>query len=65
MIDPVTQRETPTNCQVEPPYPNAEHIVTFSIRAPDMTAHPPHVDCSESYPHLITECGVFVKGNEQ
>lgn len=51
----------PDNCQVEPPYPlmKSEHVVMFSIRAPDFVAHQKHEDCSEEYPHLISECGMF------
>lgn len=55
------QRAKPTNCQVEPPYPLAseEHVVVFSIRAPDDIAHRAHADCREEYPHSITDCGMF------
>lgn len=60
MIDPITKRETPRNLQAEPPYPGAEHVVCFSIRFPEMTAHRPHSDCDgELSGHLISECGVF------
>lgn len=59
-VDLITQREAPRNCQVEPSYPGAEHVVCFSIRFPDMTGHLPHPDCDgEPSGHLISECGVF------
>jgi hypothetical protein len=65
VIDPMTKRETPTNCQQEPPYPGAEHVVLMSLRFPDTTAHWPHTDCDIQEPHLIAECGVFgVKGGK-
>jgi len=58
-------RKAPVNCLVEPPYPGAEDVVSFSIRYPDMTAHHQHPDCVIEWPHLIAECGIFkVKGGE-
>lgn len=62
MLGPTTQREKPRDCSVEPPYPGAEHMVTFSVRAPEMAGHLKHVDCAEEYPHLISECRMFLKG---
>lgn len=62
MIDPVTKREVPRNLGAEPSYPGAKHVVCFSIRFPDMTAHLDHPDCNgEPSGHLISECGVFRK----
>lgn len=65
MIDPITKREVPTNCQVEPSYPGAEDAACFSIRFPEMTAHRDHPDCDgEPSGHLISECGVFGRLNQ-
>lgn len=58
MIDPVTNREIPSNLGSEPPYPGLEPV-TFSLRYPDYVAHPSQFDCSDEYPHLISDCGLF------
>lgn len=55
-------RRAPRNLLAEPSYPGAQHVVVFSIRFPDMTAHLPHPDCNaEPSGHLIAACGVFQK----
>lgn len=57
----------PTSCRSEPPYPlpQSEHVVIFSLRAPDHVAHRKHRDCNEEYPHLISECGMFEQEAKQ
>lgn len=55
-------RGKPSNLSAEPPYPGAQHVVCFSIRFPDMTAHLPHPDCTaEPSGHPVSECGVYQK----
>jgi hypothetical protein len=62
LIPPETPppRYAPTNCQTEPHYPNHD-TVTFSIRAPEHTAHPASELCGIEEPHEISKCGEFAK----
>jgi hypothetical protein len=55
----IPERRVPRNLSAEPPYPGAEHVVCFSIRFPEMSAHLPHPDCQRCEPHLVAECGVY------
>lgn len=57
-LDPVTMRDVPTNLSCEPPYPEIE-TVALILAAPDWTIHRVYADCSQDWPHLISECGMF------
>lgn len=52
------QRQAPSNCQNEPPYPH-DATVVFALSAPDMTCHMASDRCSLDYPHYILDCKEF------
>lgn len=59
MIDPVTNREVPTNLVCEPRYPGVL-TVGFCLSGPDWAFHVINEQCDKDWPHLISECGMYL-----
>ena len=55
-LEGLLERETPRNLQAEPAYPWLT-MVSFSLRAPEFTAHRRTNRCGKEHPHPISECG--------